>query len=125
MAGPDGMEIDKVFRDGSLPPLFRTMDNFTNGVATSIKSIDLRAATYQDAARLAYRLNKYIDDLGDYEGGVLSNIEVKSSDISERTLNLIVPRGAMTEIQQAAVEAARSRAMTVNRYPVKIVITPY
>jgi hypothetical protein len=120
-----GQEIHEHFSDGSLPPLFRTIDNFTDGIATSIKSIDLRATTYQDAARLTYRLNKYVDDLGDYEGGFLSNTEVELSAISGRTLNLIVPRGTMTEIQQTAVEVARVRAMSANRYPVRIVITPY
>jgi hypothetical protein len=42
-----GNEIHERFSDGSLPPLFRTIDNFTGGVATSFKSIDLNAATYQ------------------------------------------------------------------------------
>jgi hypothetical protein len=36
-----GQYFDQLLRDGSLPALFRTIDNFTDGVATSIKSIDL------------------------------------------------------------------------------------
>jgi hypothetical protein len=119
-----GQYFDQLLRDGSLPPLFRTIDNFTDGIATSIKSIDLNAATYQDAARLTYRLNEYIDKLGEYKGGVLSNTEVSLSAISSRVLNLVVPRGAMTEVQGAAIEAVRMRALIANRYPVKIVITP-
>src|SRR4029078_4399389 len=47
-----------LFRDKSFPPGFPVIDNFTDGIATSIKSIDLRAATYQDAARLTHRLEK-------------------------------------------------------------------
>jgi hypothetical protein len=96
-----GQYFDELFRDGSLPPLFRTIDNFTDGIATSIKSIDLNAATYQDAARLTYRLNKYIGDLGEYEGGILSNMEVSLPKISARTLKLIMPKGVMTDIQRA------------------------
>ena len=119
-----GQYFDQLLRDGSLPTLFRTIDNFTDGVATSIKSIDLNAATYQDAARLTYRLNKYIDDLGDYEGGSLITTTVELPDISDRVLNLVVPKGAMTKVQGAAIEAARSRALIANRYPVKIIITP-
>lgn len=46
-----------------LPVTFRTIDSFSNGIATSIKSIDLNAATYRDAARLTYRLNTYIDSI--------------------------------------------------------------
>jgi hypothetical protein len=104
--------------------LFRTIDNFTDGVATSIKSIDLNAATYQDAARLTYRLNDYIDELGDYEGGRLLTTTVELPDISDRVLNLVVPMGAMTGVQRAAIEAAGARALIANRYPVKIIITP-
>jgi hypothetical protein len=119
-----GQYFDQLLRDGSLPPLFQTIDNFTGGIATSIKSIDLNAATYQDAARLMYRINNYVDELGNYEGGLLSNTEVKLSAITGRTLNLVVPTGAITEIQRAAVEAARVRALVTNRYPVEIIVTP-
>jgi hypothetical protein len=104
--------------------LFRTIDNFTDGVATSIKSIDLNAATYQDAARLTYRLNHYVDDLGDYEGGEMLETNVKLLNITDRVLNLVVPTGSMTATQRAAIEAARVRAVITNRYPVKIIITP-
>jgi hypothetical protein len=119
-----GQYFDQLLRDGSLPALFRTIDNFTDGVATSIKSIDLNAATYQDAARLTYRLNDYIDELGDYEGGRLLTTTVELPDISDRVLNLVVPMGAMTGVQRAAIEAAGARALIANRYPVKIIITP-
>jgi hypothetical protein len=119
-----GQYFDQLLRDGSLPALFRTIDNFTDGIATSIKSIDLNAATYQDAARLTYRLNHYVDDLGDYEGGEMSDTSVQLSDIADRVLNLVVPKGSITATQRTAIEAARVRAMITNRYPVKIIITP-
>jgi hypothetical protein len=119
-----GQYFDQLLRDGSLPSLFPTIDNFTDGIATSIKSIDLNAATYQDAARLTYRLNEYVDKLGDYEGGSLLVTIVELPDISDRVLNLVVPKGAMTEVQRAAIEAARARALVANPYPVKIIITP-
>ncbi len=51
----------------NLPATFRTIDSFSNGIAISIKSIDLNAATYQDAGRLTYRLNDYIEKLALYE----------------------------------------------------------
>ena len=86
--------------------LFRTIDNFTDGIATSIKSIDLNAATYQDAARLKYRLNDYIDELGEYEGGrSLSNTEVSLSVYFQSGAKFGRPKGAMTEVQSAAIEA--------------------
>jgi hypothetical protein len=44
----------------NLPAGFRVIDRFVDGIAISIKSIDLRAATYQDPARLMSRLSKYL-----------------------------------------------------------------
>jgi hypothetical protein len=118
-----GQYFDKLLRDGSLPRGFWTIDNFTNGIATSIKSIDLNAATYQDATRLSYRLTKYIGALADYEGG-LSNTQVKLSEIKERVLNLVIPKGSMTATQRAAIETARRATAAAGRYPVKITLTP-
>lgn len=126
MGGPgEGMKYTSASATGSLPPLFRTIDNFTGGVATSFKSIDLNAATYQKTSQLAYRINTYVDTLGNYEGGSLSGTEVAASNIQDRVLNLIVPKGSMTDEQYAAIEAVRERAMTANKYPVKIVVTEY
>jgi hypothetical protein len=39
-------------------------------------------------------------------------------------LNLVVPKGATTEVQRVTIEAAQARALVANRYPVKIIITP-
>jgi hypothetical protein len=48
-----GRYFDELYRDGSLHPLSRTIDNFdASGVATSIKSLDLNAITYKDFSRL-------------------------------------------------------------------------
>jgi hypothetical protein len=123
--GKRGIEIHARFSDGSLPPWFRTIDNFTGGTATSLKSIDLNAATYQSTPQLAYRINSYVNTLGNYEGGSASNIEVPASGIKERVLNLIIPKGSMTDSQRATIEAATRRALTANKYPVRIVITEY
>lgn len=54
----------------------------------------------------------------------MSDISVELSNIADRVLNLVVPKGSMTAIQRGAIEAARARAMITNRYPVKIIITP-
>jgi hypothetical protein len=69
----------------NLPRNFPVIEGWENGVATSIKSIDLNAATYQDAARLTYRLNDYVDRLALYEGGKMGSIEIESSAINERS----------------------------------------
>jgi hypothetical protein len=53
---------------GTLSPTFPVIDRFVDGMATSIKSIDLNAATYQKTAQLTYRLKQYIDDLTEFDG---------------------------------------------------------
>ena len=105
-----------------LPATFRTIDSFSNGIATSIKSIDLSAATYQDAARLTYRLNDYIGKLAMYEGSKMGDIAIGSSEISGRVLSVAIPKGSMTAAQRAVIEAARTRA---HAFGVDLTITPF
>lgn len=45
---------------------FRTIDDFRNGVATSIKSIDLDAKTYKRASALESRLKGYVNKLASF-----------------------------------------------------------
>jgi hypothetical protein len=97
----------------NLPRNFRGIDRWENGTATSIKSIDLTAATYQDAARLTYRLNVYVDKIALYEGGKMGTLEIESSAITDRVLSLAIPKGSMTAAQRVAIEAARSRAQAL------------
>lgn len=46
-----GQNVNRI-RGETLPPNHLVIDDFTNGVARSIKSIDLNAPTYLDPARL-------------------------------------------------------------------------
>jgi hypothetical protein len=108
----------------TLHPNFPTIDKIPDGIATSIKSIDLNAATYQDGARLTYRLNKYVDDVVEFNGASLADDEVESSDIVGRGLHLAIPKGSVTEAQQRVIEAARRRAKLSDR-PVDIFITEF
>jgi hypothetical protein len=119
-----GREIHDQLSDGSLPPLFRTIDNFAEGIATSLKSIDLNAVTYQDAARLTYRLNQYINKLSDYDGGSLLNKTILPGETKDRVLSLIVPKAAMTKEQLIVIEAARTRAKMKDN-PVDLVVTEW
>jgi hypothetical protein len=120
-----GRKIHDLLSDGTLGQNFPTIDMIPGGVATSIKTIDLNAATYQDAARLTYRLNKYIDDLAEFDGATWATDVVKSSDISSRTLNLVIPKGSMTASQRDVVEVARTRALSTNFNPINLIITPF
>jgi hypothetical protein len=120
-----GREVHERFSDGSLGPYFPTIDMIPEGVATSIKSFDLNAATYQDAARLTRRINKYVDDVAEFHGATWGTDVVRPSDIKSRTLNLIVPKGSISEVQQKAIAAAQERARSMNSNPVQIIVTEF
>jgi hypothetical protein len=94
----------------NLPATFPVIDSFVNGVVTSIKSIDLTAATYQNVAALTYRLNQYIDRLALFEGGQMGFTVIDSSAISGRALSIAIPKGSMTAAQRAAIESSIARA---------------
>jgi hypothetical protein len=106
----------------NLPRTFKTLDDFANGAATSIKSIDLNAATYQDPTRLGYTLNRYINGLANYEDHTLAGITVRAKDITSRILSIVIPKGSMTSAQRAAFDAASSRA---EKLGIKITITEF
>jgi len=108
--GARGKFFDKVFGKDSLNPLSRVIDDFEAGIALSRKSIDLNAATYQDFGRLSSRLNTYIDKLAEYTGTRWGGDAIESSDITGRVLQVIIPKGSMSPVQRAAIEAARERA---------------
>ena len=49
---------------------FPTIDAFYNGVATSIKTLDLGAKTYLKNNSVFNKLSGYIDDLARFDGAV-------------------------------------------------------
>jgi hypothetical protein len=71
---------------------FPVIDKIPDGLATSIKSMDFRAATNQKATLLAYRLKKYVGEVSEFAGGKLGNDVVKFSDIEGRVLEVVIPK---------------------------------
>jgi hypothetical protein len=95
---------------GNLPWWFKGIDDFSGGVATSFKTIDLNAGTYQDASRLGYRINDYVNKLVNFRGAQYQKWEVDEDDITSRALKLVIPKGSMTSGQKAAIDGAIERA---------------
>jgi hypothetical protein len=109
-------------RGANLPALFPGVDKWLDGVATSIKSIDLTAATYQDATRLTYRLNNYVNKLIFFDGASFGDYQIEASSINGRVLDLVVPKRNMTAAQRAAISAAKARAKA---FGVELTVTPF
>lgn len=101
----------------NLPGNFKTIDKFENGVATSIKSMDLGAKTYANPDAITRVGRGYIDKVADYNGGTWAQITIDRSHISRRALDLAVPPGATASQKQALqslVEYGRGKGVTVN-----------
>jgi RHS repeat-associated protein len=119
--GPRGLAIEAQL-GGNLPASFRVIDRFENGVATSIKSIDLNAATYQNAQALGSRLNSYVDRLAGFNGASRAGQVIDASQIAARQLQLAIPPGSASAAQQAVINAAATRAQGMG---VNFIVTPF
>ncbi|MGR3313278.1 hypothetical protein [Roseovarius indicus] len=64
-----------------MPGNFPVIDKFENGLATSIKSIDLDAATYQSGATLTGTLNGYVDKVAGFQGKTWAGVRIRGQDI--------------------------------------------
>jgi hypothetical protein len=103
---------------------FPVIDRIPNGTATSIKSIDLNAATYQDPRSLINRLGSDINDLEEFNGARRGSDQVAAPDIKSRLLSLAIPKDSMTEQQRIVIESVRDWARTL-KDPVEITITEF
>jgi hypothetical protein len=92
------------------------------GVATSIKSVDLNSAIYQDAGRLAARINRYVDQLAAFNGEELGSMKIEPAAITGRVLKLAVPKGSVSTVQNAALQAARMQARDLG---IDLLIIPF
>ncbi|WP_162605275.1 RHS repeat-associated core domain-containing protein [Jiangella ureilytica] len=75
----------------NLPQNFPKIDIFERGRATSIKTINLAAPSYQQSSRLTSRLNTYIRDVERFTGANHGGIRVSADMITSRRLRIGVP----------------------------------
>ena len=81
---------------------FPVIDDFFQGVATSIKSIDLTLPSYQNDSAILNTLSKAAGDLADFAGKRFAGDEVKGALITDRVLIVAIEDGAAT-VEQAKV----------------------
>lgn len=87
-------------RSPELARNFPVIDRFQNGVATSIKSIDLAARTYQNTNNLTRVIQGYIKSLANWQGANWGDVIIKASDITSRELLLAIsPNSSETQMQ--------------------------
>ena len=112
----------------NLPETFKTIDKYDDvtGEATSIKSLDLDAKTYQTPSKLRSRLNKYVDQLDNFaghrqEGFVIGDLP-GGLPINSRSLELAIPRAATGEQLNVINEVITNAA--IKEIELKVIIHP-
>ena len=104
----------------NLPSNFPTIDRFSNGLATSIKSLDLDAAAYQSTSDLNRTLKGYVDAVAGFQGRTWAGVRIRPQDITGRALDLAIPHSgsaAQQAIINQVVQYGASRRVTVNVIP--------
>lgn len=94
----------------NLPQNFPVIDIFDNGMATSIKSLNVDANSYQSTATLSRMLNGYIDSVAGYNGtgpNGWAGVKIDSSQITGRGFDLVIPNAGSTAQQQAINQAVQ------------------
>lgn len=107
-----GIEIENILgRSPNLSQNFPVIDRFQNGVATSIKSLDLGANSYQNINTLTNTVRGYVNMLANWQGvRSWGGVTIRSTDILGREVMLAIPPGAsqaqinaLLQLQQWAV----------------------
>ncbi len=92
----------------NLPHTFKTFDRFVDGVATSIKTVDIHGKTAQDLDLLQNKLKGFIDEIVAFsEDAMFSQgkfYKVTAEDIEKRVLHLIIPYGSSNAQRRALQE---------------------
>jgi RHS repeat-associated protein len=100
---PRGNIIEKIL-DANLPRSFPVVDRFLNGVVTSIKSLDLRAPTYQNAGNLERTLTGYVDKVIDFTKAERQGVELEQGiTFTGKALEIAIP-GAPNAMQQGVID---------------------
>ncbi len=105
----EGTLKDKFMAAGeALPNNFPVVDGwaFSKGQATSIKSIDLRATTYQNMEGFEKRIKDYLDVLEAWDGqsDPINGIKISPRRVKQRILHLGIPDQTVSQEQKNVLE---------------------
>ena len=120
-----GREVESML-GGNLPGNFPVIDKFVNGVATSIKSVDLSSASYQSTSGLRALLNGYVNSVSEFTGRSWAGAQVgtnATNQILSRTLEIAIPRGSVTTSQQAVMNQIIQNGLNATN-PVTVTFIP-
>lgn len=99
-------------KEANIAGNFPVIDNFDSetGTATSLKTIDLNAESYQNTDHLHAKVNEYTDKLSEFKGATWAGYEVPGEAIKKKVLEIGVPIDSVTEDQAKALLASDADA---------------
>ena len=95
-----GEKIDEIMGN-NLGRTFKTFDNFdkNTGIATSVKSINLDAKTYQNGSGLSSKIKGNINATLDFDKYYLNGNGLTSSNITKRIVKIVVDDKPLNQLQ--------------------------
>ena len=111
-----GRIIEQMLGHNLHPTNFPVIDKFKDGVATSIKSLDLSAATYQKSSNLRTTLKGYMDKVANFTQQRWGTKEILPHQILGRELELALPHAGnamQKSIVQKIVQYGKSKGVKV------------
>ena len=110
-----GVKIENILgRSPQLSNNFPVIDRFENGVATSIKSIDLTTKTYQNVTTLSAKVLGYSNSIINWQGTSLqgwAGTTITNTMVQSRSILLAIPPDATSE-QIIAIQKVQSSLMS-------------
>ncbi|WP_242835647.1 pilus assembly protein TadE [Ruminiclostridium josui] len=93
-----GREIRRL-QGANLPFNFPVISKYDNGIATSIKSLNLDELYYHNTDNLQSKVKGYIKKLQEFNGGKRGSVTIDGSQIYKKELILVVPETNITSAQ--------------------------
>ena len=121
-----GKQVDKALNN-NLGYTFKTFDNFDSatGTATSVKSVNLNAKSYQDGYKninqLSNKLNNDIGKMLDFKEYRLNGVRLEAPEINQRVLHIVVDNQPLTLQQQVNLQRTLNFAR-INNVEVRVTI---
>jgi hypothetical protein len=96
-------DVMEILMGRNLDKTFKVIDRWVDGVATSIKTMDLRLKSYQTAEQILSRGRGYVHKVAKFNGARMKELEITADQITERVLRLgVYPE--FSKVQEAALK---------------------
>jgi hypothetical protein len=116
------LQLQHLGGGSTLPSNAPVIDAFNNGVVISVKSIDLNAPWYANPSNLSSRIDRYVNQLVDFEGLTWTDGAIRSDEIAGKVLDIVIPKNSGSEAQMRAIRSSVERA---RRLGISILVYPY